>query len=159
MSTQREIKHAFWHEQRKMWIDAESIGISGNGRVTVWHEGTFEPEIDPPGTLVQFTGLMHDGMTWIWEGGIFRVKWTEELGVTELDCDCVMEVRWDDESAAFKLFPLKPYRRSVDYGGEESGVFEVSSLPLSQVAIIDDEYSLTLEYLGSRQEHPSLLNT
>jgi len=67
-----EVKFRFWHKEDQKWITGEALSIDGHARVWVFHPDAFEPEVDPVGALVFYTGLNDKNGKEIYEGDILR---------------------------------------------------------------------------------------
>lgn len=95
MDTKREIKFRFWHKNLRRWFEGEDLSIDGSGRIYIWHEGAFEPEWDPDGSLVQYTGLRDKKGNEIYEGDVVTLLIDKE--------PYAYEIIWEHDHQRFGL--------------------------------------------------------
>lgn len=135
MSKQRELKCRFWHKELRRWMEGDALNVRfGPLRVTVWHPDAFEPEIDPEGVLVEFTGLKDKNGKEIYEGDV--VEHRNTMGRTECG-----EVIFGE---AISTWIVKHYAPGYKPGSNAYWSDRFESI-------------LSMEVIGNIYQHPDLL--
>lgn len=98
------------------------------------------------------TGLYDKtGETEGYESDVVRVRWTADLGITEMDFDEIGVIKYNTDSASFRIELVKP----VDVGVCECGIYREEWLPLLKC---EEDMHYDWEIIGNAYQNRELLN-